>query len=236
MNSKGQKPPEMTDGDITNLLVAWSHGDLQALDKALGLAYHDLRRVARRCSAQIPSQDLQPTELIGSIYSTLRKQKKVRWDCRAQFYRFAALLMERVLIDHRRELQTQKRGGQNVRVPMLEAFDVAAASDGSSLQKEHSSLASPSREIRPEAAISLAVDVAEKIVELEKLDPQQAEIARLRYLIGLTVPKTAEALGVSEVTVKGKWRHAKRFLGFELEDYSPQTGEKHREDHEGTDG
>jgi RNA polymerase sigma factor (sigma-70 family) len=220
----------MTEDDITRLLIAWSQGDLEALDRALGLAYQDLRRVARRCSAQIPSQELQPTELIGSIYGTLRKQKKVHWDCRAQFYRFAALLMERVLIDHRRELRTQKRGGQAVIVSLLEAFDVPAEPDGSSLGTGPSSTDSASNESRFEDAVSRAVDVAEKIAELEKLDPLQAEIARLRYLIGLTVPQTAEVLGVSEVTVKGKWRHAKRFLGIELGDYSPRDGEADRED------
>jgi RNA polymerase sigma factor (sigma-70 family) len=225
-----KNPPEMTEGDITRLLIAWSGGDLHALDDLFPLAYQDLRRVARRCSAQIPSQDLQPTELIGSIYFTLRKQKRVRWDCRAQFYRFAALLMERVLIDHRRELRTQKRGGRTVRVSLLEAFDVPAAADGTSLAPESSVAGSSGGGTGFEDAVSQAVDVAEKIAELEELDPLQAEIARLRYLIGLTVPQTAEILGVTEVTVKGKWRHAKRFLGLELGDYGPKNGAADRED------
>jgi RNA polymerase sigma factor (sigma-70 family) len=232
------KPQEMTEDGVTRLLIAWSQGDLEALDQALDLAYQDLRRVARRCSAQIPSQDLQPTELIGSIYFTLRNQKQVRWECRAQFYRFAALLMERVLIDHRRELRTQKRGGQTVRVSLLEAFDVPAADDGSSLAPESSVSGSSGGGTGFEDAVSQAVDVAEKIAELEELDPLQAEIARLRYLIGLTVPQTAAILGISEVTVKGKWRHAKRFLGLELGDYRPKNGVEDREDDddEGTGG
>lgn len=232
------KPPEMTEGDITHLLSAWSKGDLQALDEVFPLAYQDLRRVARRCSAQIPCQDLQPTELIGSIYFTLRKQKKTHWDCRAQFYRFAALLMERVLIDHKRELRTQKRGGQTVRASLLEAFDFPVAGDSSSLAPEHFSPTPSGGETRLADAVSQAVDVAEKIAELEKLDPLQAEIARLRYLIGLTVSQTAETLSVTEVTVKGKWRHAKRFLGLELAAYDPRGGDEDREDEddEGTDG
>ena len=65
-----------------------------------------------------------------------------------------------------------------------------------------------------------AVDVAGKIAELARLNPQQAETARLRYLIGLTIEETAETLGVSVSTVNRSWRHAKRFLARQLEEYA----------------
>jgi len=206
----GAKPAR---GEITHLLTAWSEGDLEALDKVFPLAFEDLRRIARRCCGRIPSPELQPTELIGEIYETLLKQKSVRWEGRGQFYRFAAFLMERVLLGYKRGLGTQKRGGRATRVPLVEALDLAGAWDDSFL----SSGASRHAEVLD--VLGAAIDVTEKIAALAALDPQQAEIARLRYLIGLTLEETAEALGVSSGTVKRKWRHAKRFLALELDKY-----------------
>jgi len=216
--------PEDAKGEITHLLVAWSQGDLQALDKVFPLAFEDLRRIARKCCGKIPAKELQPTELIGEIYATLLKQRKVSWDCRGQFYQFAALLMERVLLSYKRGLDAQKRGGQTTQVPIIEALGLAAAGDASSLSPEVS--ASPAIEGVRQAevldALSAGIDVADKIAALAKLDPQQAEIARLRYLIGLTLEETAETLGVSRKTVTRNWRNAKRFLALELDEYASE--------------
>ncbi len=197
--------PEDAKGEITHLLVAWSQGDLEALDKVFPLAFEDLRRIARKCCGRIPAKDLQPTELIGEIYATLLEQRKVRWECRGQFYQFAALLMERVLLSYRRGLDTEKRGGQTTQVPIIEALGMAVADDAEVLD-----------------ALSTGIDVAGKIAELAKLDPRQAEIARLRYLLGLTLEETAETLGVSRKTVTRDWRHAKRFLALELDEYASE--------------
>lgn len=201
-------------GEITRLLSAWSRGDLDALDKVFPLAFEDLRRIARKCCGRIPCRDLQPTELIGEIYAVLLKQRDVKWDCRGQFFTFAALLMERVLLAYKRELGTRKRGGGAARLPLVEALDLAGAGD-------ESSLAGGGQPRRAEVleALGTAIDVAEKIGELEKLDPRQADIARLRYLIGLSLEETAETLGVSTKTVARGWRHAKRFLALELDEY-----------------
>jgi hypothetical protein len=114
-----------TKGEITHLLVAWSEGDMEALDKIFPLAFEDLRRIARKCCGRIPGKDLQPTELIGEIYKTLLDQRSVHWEGRGQFYNFAALLMERVLLGYKRGLETQKRGGQATQVPLIEALDLA---------------------------------------------------------------------------------------------------------------
>lgn len=201
-------------GEITRLLSAWSHGDLDALDKVFPLAFEDLRRIARKCCGRIPCRDLQPTELIGEIYAVLLKQRKVTWVCRGQFFTFAAFLMERVLLAYKRELGTRKRGGGAVQLPLVEALDLAGIGD-------ESSLAAGGEPRRAELleVLGTAIDVAEKIGELEKLDPRQADIARLRYLIGLSLEETAETLGVSTKTVSRGWRHAKRFLALELDEY-----------------
>jgi RNA polymerase sigma factor (TIGR02999 family) len=207
-----------TRGEITHLLAAWSDGDLQALDKIFPLAFDDLRRIARKCCGRIPCRDLQPTELIGEIYATLLKQRDVHWECRGQFFTFAAMLMERVLLSYKREIGTRKRGGGAARVPLVEALDLAGAGEESSLS------ARPPREAEVLGILATAIDVAEKIGELEKLDRRQADVARLRYLIGLSLEETAETLGVSTKTVARGWRHAKRFLALELDEYGAPPG------------
>ncbi len=210
-------------GDITHLLVAWSKGDLKALDAVFPLAFEDLRRIARGCYGRVPLKDLQPTELLGEIYAILLKQRTVHWKGRGQFYRFAGFLMQRFLLEYKRGLETSKRGGQTTQVPIIEAFDLAASNDASSLSSAAATSPSnhPSRRTEVVEAVSAGIDVADKIAELEKLDPQQAEVVRLRYLLGLTIVETAKTLGVSTKTVNRKWKNAQRFLAHELDEYHP---------------
>lgn len=210
---------EHAKGEITRLLMAWSEGDLEALDLVLPLAFDDLRRIARKCCQRIHVADLQPTELIGEIYAVLLQQKQVNWEGRGQFFQFAAFLMERVLLSYKRSLAARKRGGQFVKTPLADTLDAVATLGGEpSLAPWIPASATDQEDVL--GAIATAIDVAEKIAELEELDPRQAEIARLRYLIGLTIEETAETLGVSISTVKQLWRNAKRYLALELEGYA----------------
>jgi RNA polymerase sigma factor (sigma-70 family) len=211
---------ESANDEVTRLLIAWSRGDLRALDQVFSLVFQELRQIARKCHRRLPSEDLQPTELIGEIYAILLRQRQVRWECRGQFYKFASTLMERVLLGYRRSLKTEKRGNDFVRVPFTEVPDPAPDAGGASSPRSPSN-----RRGQDDGAVfeilATAFDVAEKIAELEQLDPQQAEIVKLRYLIGLSIDETAETLGVSPRTVTRKWKNAKRFLAHELDGYDP---------------
>ncbi len=214
-------------GDITHLLVAWSQGDIEALNAIFPLAFEDLRRLARKHYGRLPVKSIQPTALIGELYEVLLKQRSVKWESRGQFYNFAAFLIERTLRNYKRALNTEKRGGQATTVPIVEALDLAVGSDASSL------FVGPVAPL-PEASsreaaiqvIGVAVDIAEKLADLAKLDPVQADVVRLRHLIGLTREETAEALGVSVKTVSRKWRNAKRFLARELDEYSDEPSDE----------
>ncbi len=215
--------PETIPGDITHLLVAWSQGDLEALDAVFPLAFEDLRRLARKSYGRLPVKSIQPTALIGDIYEVLLKQRSVKWESRGQFYNFAAFLIERTLLNYKRALNTEKRGGQATTVPIIEALDLAAGNDASSLfVGSPAPLSAASSREAAIQVIGVAVDIAEKLAELAELDPVQADVVRLRHLIGLTREETAEALGVSVKTVSRKWRHAKRFLARELDEYSSE--------------
>ena len=221
----------MTDnqGEITHLLRVWSQGDKQALDEVLPLAFDDLRRIAAKCHHRLPTHQLQATELIGEIYESLHAQRKVSWQCRGQFYKFAGLLMERVLLSYRRSARAQKRGGDSVDVPLIEAIDHAVVSSATSLASEVAGM-SESSPSSAQATLYLAqtIDIVEKIAELSELDRQQADIARLRYLVGLTIEETADVLGISTKAVSRGWRRAKTFLLLELQGYG-QTQANPRE-------
>src|SRR6266542_1889785 len=97
---------------VTQLLVDWGQGDQKALDKLMPLVYSELRRLAGNyLRRERQGHSLQPTALVNEAYLRLVDQKNARWQNRAQFFGIAAQLMRRVLVDHARLRQAEKRGG-----------------------------------------------------------------------------------------------------------------------------
>src|SRR4030095_8844693 len=121
------QPPE----GITQLLAKWGNGDQSALDELMPLVYEELRRLAsgylRRERA---GHTLQPTALVNEAYLKLVDQKSARWQNRAQFYGIAAQLMRRILVDHARQHNAEKRGGSDQqRLLITSAGDIGAKPD-----------------------------------------------------------------------------------------------------------
>lgn len=181
--------------EITQLLIAWSDGRLEALEDLMPIVYADLRRVAagymRREAA---GHALQPTALVHEAYVRLVDQKRVKWRNRAHFFGVAAGLMRRILVDSARRRRADKRGGGWERVTLA---DEAAAD--SHTAKEIDVLA-----------------LHEALERLAAFDPQQERIVELRYFGGLTIEETAEVLGISAATVAREWRIAKAWLRADL--------------------
>ena len=175
--------------DITRLLIDWSRGDTDALEKLLPIVYTELQRIARRAvGRERIDNTLQPTALVNELYLKLIQQRAASWENRAHFFAVAAQLMRRILVDHARERAAAKRGGS---APRLSLSDVG--------------------EVGVEPALELlAVDHA--LTRLAKLDADQARIVELRYFSGLTVEETAHVLDISPRTVKREWRLAKAWL------------------------
>ncbi len=174
---------------VTRLLIDWSRGDREALEKLLPIVYAELRRIARRqLGRERNDHTLQPTALINELYLRLVRQRSASWDNRAQFFAVAAQLMRRILVDHARAQAATKRGGSSPRVSLSEAGDVGVE---------------PAFEV-------LAVDRA--LTRLATLDADQARIVELRYFSGLTVEETEHVLGTSPRTVKREWRLATAWL------------------------
>ena len=103
--------------------------------------------------------------------------------------------MRRILVDHARHEQRDKRGGQVVHVGL---DDQIVASSAPAV----------------DAVDALALDRA--LQRLEELDPDQARIVELRFFGGLTVEETAAVMGTSPATVKREWALAKGWLYREL--------------------
>lgn len=182
--------------DVTQLLDAAAAGNPVAAAELLPLVYAELRKLAAaRMAAEASDHTLQPTALVHEAYMRLVSQREVDWRNRAQFLGVAAQVMRRLLVDHARAHNAEKRGAGETRVAIDEAMDAAEASASSDVDV---------------IALSAALD------RLAALDPQQSEVVSLRYFGGLNVDETAHVLGVSTATVKREWAMARAWLKREL--------------------
>lgn len=184
---------QQTQQNVTQLLIGWSKGDKEALDKLVPLVYDELRRqAARYLRRERVGHTLQTTALIHEAYLRLIDQKNVHWQNRAHFFGIAAQLMRRILVDHARTKKRAKRGGSDVRVSLSEATLQTQAQD----------------------LDIVALD--EALERLAEIDEQQSRIVELRFFSGLTVEETAEVLSISTATVKRDWSMAKAWLHREV--------------------
>jgi len=178
---------------VTEVLQRISGGDPGAVDRLLPLVYDELRAVARReLRRERSDHTLQPTALVHEAYLKLARLDRLEWRDRAHFFGAAAGTMRRVLVSHARRKRAEKRGGGAKAVP-LENVVLAA------------------RE-RPEDVLALD----EALARLADLDSRQAQVVECRFFAGMSVPETAEALGVSPATVKRDWTAARAWLNREL--------------------
>ena len=115
--------------DVTQLLLEWSKGDRQSLDKLLPVVYQELRRLAQHHIRQErPDHTLQATALVHEVYLKLIDTKVARWENRAHFFAVAAQVMRHILVDLARERRAQKRGGGQ-KLALDEALERLAAVD-----------------------------------------------------------------------------------------------------------
>jgi RNA polymerase sigma factor (TIGR02999 family) len=179
---------------ITALLQQWSSGDRAAAEEVLPLVYNELRRIAALQLRQERSEHtLQATAIVHEAYLRLSEESSLRWPSRAHFYAFAAHLIRRILVDHARNRNRLKRGGDLQRITVAEIEAMADSGESPDL---------------------VALDDA--LTTLETLDPRKAAVVELRFFAGLSIEETAAQLGVSPKTVSREWRLAKAWLFNEL--------------------
>ena len=181
----------MSDG-ITRLLDRWNTGDPQAMQELLAAVYLDLRRLADGVLAhERAGHTLQPTALVHELYLRFSGLRDMHIDSRRHLYGAAASAMRRILVDHARARNYQKRGG-GAKVSLDEALVV-------------------SDEPREDfVALNDALDA------LAAFDERKGRVIELRFFGGLTVEETAAILNVSPDTVMRDWRLAKSWLHREM--------------------
>ncbi len=167
----------------------------KASEEWLPLVYEELRRLAHHKLALLPpGQTLQPTALVHEAWLRLiGDQQPHSWDSRAHFFCAAAEAMRRILIERARSKATKKHGGGLSRVD-LDQLDLAE-----------------------EVNSDLLLLVDEAVARLAQVDPQAAELIKLRFFVGLPNAEAAEVLGMAERTAKRNWAYARAWLYKELQ-------------------
>jgi RNA polymerase sigma factor (TIGR02999 family) len=191
-------PAESFPGDITELLVRWSHGDEAVMEKVAPIVYEELRQLATRyLRGERPDHTLQATALVNETFVKLLGAKDVEWKSRAHFIGIAARLMRRILVDHAREHIAQKRGGGLFKLPLSRA--------------EHIPL--------PHDVNLVALDEALKRFAVQY--PRQAQVVELLFFGGLSTQEAAEVLTANRIetsqrTVERDWKFARAWLYQEI--------------------
>lgn len=200
---------DQSDRPVTRLLVQWSGGNEAALGELTALLYRELRSLAQRhLRRERPNHTIQRTALVHEAFVRLVNQQSVDWRSRGHFFALASTLMRRILVDHARARLSGKRGGGE---PVL-SLDEITAPDESDLAKPMEIAADPAGSDSDEDIA--AID--EALTRLAAIDSRQEQIVQMRYFGGLTIEETAQALEISDATVKREWTVARAWLKREL--------------------
>jgi RNA polymerase sigma factor (TIGR02999 family) len=192
-----------TMSDVTVILDRIEQGDSTAAEQLLPLVYKELRKLATRKLAQEkPGQTLQATALVHEAYLRLVDVEKARhWESRGHFFAAAAEAMRRILVDQARKKRSRRMSGGLSRRD-LDVAQIAA----------------------PEPSLDLLA-VHEALARFEARDKLKADLVKLRYFAGFTLPQAAEALGISRSTAVRYWAYARAWLHAELKKKERATGE-----------
>jgi RNA polymerase sigma factor (TIGR02999 family) len=183
--------------EVTRILSALDQGDPSAAEQLLPLVYDELRKLAAQKLAQEkPGQTLQATALVHEAYLRLVDTDKAQhWDSRGHFFAAAAEAMRRILVEKARRKQRLRHGAGLQKHPF---------------EENEPAIASP-----VDALDLLALN--EALDRLEATSPRRAQVVKLRYFAGLTLPEVAAMLGISQSTAEADWTYAKAWLKREME-------------------
>jgi len=185
-------------GQVTDLLRLWSGGDAQAREQLVPIVYGELRRLAQyHLQRERGGHTLQSTALVHEVYLRLCGQDQPQWKNRAHFFAVAARMMRRILVDHSRRQDAEKRGGAAIRSPLEEALTIPV-----------------------QAEVDLG-SLDEALEKLEAFDARKCQVVEMRFFAGLSAKEIAGVLGSTEATVRRDWVIAKAWLYRYLEGRPP---------------
>ena len=185
--------------DVTHILSAVEAGDARAAGQLLPLIYDELRKLAaQKLAREKPGQTLDATGLVHEAYLRLvGRPHEQRWEGRGHFFAAAAEAMRRILVENARRKRGPKHGGSFQRIDAdLNLFSAAAP------------------------PVDL-LELDEALKRLAEESPPRAELVKLRFFAGLTVPEAARMLGISLATAERYWTYARTWLYAELSDAHP---------------
>lgn len=176
------------------MIESLSSGRAQAAEELLPLVYEQLRTLAlHRMAAESPDQTLQATALVHEAYLRLVGAGDTGWEGRGHFFAAAAEAMRRILIEKARAKGAQKRGGNRVRVELLDRAE----------------------SIDEDPALVLSLD--ELVTRLAQEDAEASKVAHLHLFGGLSVDDAADLLNISRATAYRHWRYARAWIRQALE-------------------
>lgn len=180
--------------EITTLLAAARTGDEKAAGQAFSLLYSDLRRLAHARLRQHKTMTLlDTTSLVHESYLKLVGGASLPIEDRRHFFAYASHVMRSVIVDFARARQAERRGGDALVVALdTELSDKVSAPEDDVLR------------------------VHDALEALAKIDERAAQVVEMRFFGGLTEPQIADALGLSERTVRRNWEKARLLLAGEL--------------------
>ncbi len=181
-------PPD----EVTRLLRRFSAGDELAAEALIPLIYAELHDIAeRQMRHERGDHTLQPTALVNEAFLRLAGNHDADWKNRQHFLSLAAQAMRRILVDHARRRNAQKRGGRQDKLELNDALQLSSDDEHDTMDLE---------------------SLDESLEQLAALDPRQAKVVELRFFGGLSVEETAEVLEISTATVKRDWAFARAWL------------------------
>jgi RNA polymerase sigma factor (TIGR02999 family) len=187
--------------EVTRIITEIEHGDPDAAERLLPLVYDELRKLAAaRLANEKPGQTLQATALVHDAYLRMigpDDSEPQRWESRGHFFAAAAEAMRRILVEQARRKGRLRHGGGRQRVDLDSACAVS----------------------EPPSLDLLALD--EALTKLSSVEPAKANLVKLRFFGGLTMPEAAAALGISLATAERQWTFARSWLHAEMADARP---------------
>jgi RNA polymerase sigma factor (TIGR02999 family) len=183
--------------EVTELLKSMQ-GKPETAQRLLPLVYDELRRLARsQLEHERAGHTLQATALVHEAYLRLvGPEDEPQWDSRGHFFGAAAEAMRRILVENARRKGRLKRGGDLEREELFAETIVAPEVNSDVLE----------------------LDAA--LEQFEQQHPRKAELVKLRYFAGLTLPQAAEVLGIGVSTADRDWAYAKAWLFREMDHHT----------------
>jgi RNA polymerase sigma factor (TIGR02999 family) len=180
---------------LTDLIRRAADGDENALRELFDTTYEDLRRMARgRLTESGRGTLLDTTSLVHESYVRFANAGELRIGDRAHFFRYAGQVMRSVIVDMARARLAERRGGAAPHVTLNTSVGDSAAGGEEEIVRVH-----------------------EALEDLGRYDPRMVQVVEMRYFAGMTEPEIAEALGVTDRTVRRDWEKARILLAQALQ-------------------